>query len=122
MIVPLSHLLAVSAGLFAIGLTGRYLSFWREGQAEGDERGPFAEGVNMDAAIRVSPVAGLHIAALGYNQARMLLVCQFLGGATYVYRKIPKALYAELLSAPSKGSFLQRRVVGHHAFPFERIR
>ncbi len=52
---------------FAIGVSGRYMSFWREGQPEGDERGPFAEGITMDASIRVSPVAGLHIAALGYN-------------------------------------------------------
>lgn len=62
----------VSLGLplgdvFAIGVSGRYMSFWREGQPEGDERGPFAEGITMDAAIRVSPVPGLHIAALGYN-------------------------------------------------------
>lgn len=52
---------------FAIGVSGRYMSYWREGQPEGDERGPFAEGITMDAAIRVMPVAGLHIAALGYN-------------------------------------------------------
>lgn len=52
---------------FAIGVSGRYMSFWREGQPEGDTRGPFAEGITMDAAIRVMPVEGLHIAALGYN-------------------------------------------------------
>lgn len=52
---------------FAIGVSGRYVSFWREGQVEGDTRGPFAEGISMDASVRVSPVAGLHIAALGYN-------------------------------------------------------
>lgn len=49
---------------FAIGLTGRYMSFWREGQEEAD---PFAEHVTFDAAIRVTPIEGLHIAALGYN-------------------------------------------------------
>jgi hypothetical protein len=52
---------------FAIGVSGRYMSYWREGQPEGDERGPFAEGITMDAAVRVMPVPGLHIAALGYN-------------------------------------------------------
>lgn len=49
---------------FAIGLTGRYVSFWREAQEDSD---PFAEHVTFDAAIRVSPIPGLHIAALGYN-------------------------------------------------------
>lgn len=49
---------------FAIGLTGRYLSFWREGQEGAD---PYAEQITIDAAIRVTPIPGLHIAALGYN-------------------------------------------------------
>ncbi|HJL17200.1 MAG TPA: hypothetical protein RMH99_16150 [Sandaracinaceae bacterium LLY-WYZ-13_1] len=49
---------------FALGLTGRYMSFWREGQDDAD---PYAEHVTFDAAIRVTPVEGLHFAALGYN-------------------------------------------------------
>ena len=60
--------LAVALGdMFAIGLTGRYVTFTREGQVAGDTRGPFAEGPNVDAALRFSPVAGLHIALLGQN-------------------------------------------------------
>lgn len=50
---------------FAVGATGRYMSFWREG-AE-DNADPYAEHVTFDASIRVSPIEGLHIAALGYN-------------------------------------------------------
>jgi hypothetical protein len=49
---------------FALGLTGRYMSFWREGQEDAD---PFAEHITFDASIRATPVPGLHIAALGYN-------------------------------------------------------
>ena len=49
---------------FAIGVTGRYVSFWREGQEEAD---PYAEHVTLDGAIRVTPVPGLHFAVLGYN-------------------------------------------------------
>lgn len=49
---------------FAIGVSGRYMSFWREGQNDAD---PYAEHVTFDAAIRLSPLPGLHIAALGYN-------------------------------------------------------
>ena len=53
---------------FAIGVSGRYVSFWREGQRpEGDTRGPYAEGVTMDASVRVTPVPALHIAAIGQN-------------------------------------------------------
>lgn len=59
---------AIALGdMFSIGVTGRYMSFWREGQVEGDTRGPFAEGATVDASIRFSPIPGLHIAALGYN-------------------------------------------------------
>ncbi len=50
---------------FAIGVTGRYISFWREGADENAD--PYAEHITFDASIRVSPVEGLHFAALGYN-------------------------------------------------------
>ena len=53
--------------ILGIGVTGRYMSFTREGQLEGDTRGPYAEGATIDASVRVTPVPGLHIAALGYN-------------------------------------------------------
>ena len=60
--------LAVPIGdAFSIGLTGRYVSFTREGQAAGDTRGPYAEGITFDAGIRVTPVQGFHIAAVGQN-------------------------------------------------------
>lgn len=49
---------------FALGLTGRYVSFWREGQEGAD---PYAEGITFDGSIRVTPIPGLHFAALGYN-------------------------------------------------------
>ena len=53
---------------FAIGVSGRYVTFTREGQRpDGDARGPYAEGVTFDVGIRVTPVAGLHIAAVGQN-------------------------------------------------------
>ncbi len=53
---------------FSIGVAGRYVSFTREGQRpDGDTRGPYAEGITMDVGLRVTPVAGLHIAAIGQN-------------------------------------------------------
>lgn len=61
--------LAYAAGdAFSIGVSGRYLSFTREGpRPEGDNRGPYAEGITMDASVRVTPTPGLHIAAIGQN-------------------------------------------------------
>jgi len=49
---------------FAVGATGRYMSFLRQGQ-HGSK--PYAQRFTFDASVRVSPVQGLHIAALGYN-------------------------------------------------------
>jgi len=49
---------------FAIGATGRYVTYWREGQEGAD---PFAEGITLDGSIRISPLPGFHIALLGYN-------------------------------------------------------
>lgn len=60
--------LAVPIGdAFSIGVSGRYVSFTREGQAADDTRGPYAEGVTMDAGLRVTPLPGFHIAAIGQN-------------------------------------------------------
>jgi hypothetical protein len=68
---------------FALGLAGRYVSFWREGQ-EGAP--PWVEGVSLDASIRVTPTPGFHIAALGYNLiplASPLTPMQVGGGVSY---------------------------------------
>lgn len=53
---------------FAIGLTGRYLSYWNDA-AQGDdaENAMLVEQFTFDASIRVTPLPGFHIAALGYN-------------------------------------------------------
>jgi len=60
--------LAVPIGeAFSIGVSGRYVSFTREGQSPDDTRGPYAEGVTMDAGLRVTPLPGFHIAAVGQN-------------------------------------------------------
>jgi hypothetical protein len=68
---------------FAIGAVGRYVSFWREGQSDVP---PFAESVTLDAAIRVTPIPGLHFAALGYNLIPIdssLIPLQVGGSASY---------------------------------------
>lgn len=70
---------------FAIGLTGRYMSFWREGQEEAD---PYAEQITIDVAVRVTPIAGLHFAALGYNLIDVgspLAPMQAGGGVSYTF-------------------------------------
>ena len=68
---------------FAIGATGRYMSFWQEGQDNAD---PYAEHITLDASIRVTPIPGLHFAALGYNLIDVgspLVPLQVGGSASY---------------------------------------
>lgn len=68
---------------FALGVTGRYVSFWREGEQDVPS---WAEGISLDAAIRVTPMPGLHIAALGYNLIPIyspLTPLQVGGGVSY---------------------------------------
>lgn len=46
----------------SVGVAGRYMSI----SGDGDE-GDLAEGFTLDGAITVQPIAGLRVAALGYN-------------------------------------------------------
>jgi hypothetical protein len=69
---------------FALGMTGRYLSYWRDGDANAQQ--PWAEGFTFDASVRVSPLPGLHFAALGNNLLDMgspLVPMQVGGSASY---------------------------------------
>ena len=68
---------------FAVGATGRYMSLLPEGQEGGS---PLAEQVTLDASIRITPVPGLHFAALGYNLIDVgtsLIPIQVGGSASY---------------------------------------
>jgi len=52
----------------SIGLSGRYLNYTRTGQLpSGITSDRVARGFTLDAALRVSPLSGFHLAALGLN-------------------------------------------------------
>ncbi len=76
---------------FSIGVAGRYTSFLREGQQADDARGPYVEGVNVDASIRITPIPGLHIAAIGQNLVDYgtPYVARLVGGSvSYTYESV----------------------------------
>ena len=59
------------------------MSFTRSGQGD---LAPYAEHITLDASIRVTPIPGLHIAALGYNLIDVgspLVPMQVGGSASY---------------------------------------
>ena len=79
--------LALAYGLspaIALGVSGRYVRLSSEDQNEaGQTVGAGVKAFTVDAAIRVTPVEGLHIAALGYNLIRTKspLAPMLLGGS-----------------------------------------
>lgn len=58
------------------------------------------------------------IASVGYDESSSVLEVEFSSGAVYDYFKVPKRVYRDLLRAPSKGSFVSRRV--RDRYPFVR--
>lgn len=73
---------------FAIGMTGRYMSFWQEGQ---EDVPAFAERITFDAAIRITPLPGFHIALLGNNLLDVgssLVPMQAGGSLSYTFENV----------------------------------
>ena len=60
------------------------------------------------------------IDAVGYDSTRERLIVRFLGsGNTYVYLGVDAATFEELLSAPSKGRYLNMHIKG--AYRYRRL-
>ena len=58
------------------------------------------------------------ISSVGYDDRSSVLEVEFRSGAVYNYLNVPKKVYRALLNAPSKGSFVSRRV--RDRYPFVR--
>lgn len=65
-----------------------------------------------------SHVSSTAIASVGYDDRSSVLEVEFASGAVYDYLNVPKKVYHALLKAPSKGSFVSRRV--RDRYPFVR--
>lgn len=53
-----------------------------------------------------------NVEAIGYDDATQELHVRFLSGGYYVYSEVPRHVFDDLMSAPSKGSFLNREIKG----------
>jgi len=51
-----------------------------------------------------------------YDEDAQELHVQFVSGGYYIYHQVPSQIYEDLMSAPSKGSFLNREVKGVYQF------
>ena len=57
-----------------------------------------------------------NIDQVGYDADAMELHVQFRDGATYVYQQVPVEVFDGLLTAASKGSFLNREIKNVYGF------
>ena len=58
------------------------------------------------------------ISSVGYDERSSVLEVEFQSGAVYDYFDVPPKVYRDLLKAPSKGSFVSRRI--RDRYPFAR--
>jgi len=61
-------------------------------------------------------VASSCIASMLFNPDEHVLTLEFRNGLTYEYFGVPSSLYAALLTAESKGSFIARFIRGQFSF------
>ena len=57
-----------------------------------------------------------NIEAIGYDNDSQALHVQFLSGGCYIYIDVPRHVFDALISAPSKGSFLNREIKNVYQF------
>lgn len=56
------------------------------------------------------------IASAGYDRASKILALEFRQGSIYQYFSVPDRVYAELMTAPSKGKYFHARIKGRYRF------
>lgn len=64
--------------------------------------------------MNMIPVISRNVAAVGYNSGNLYVA--FKNTGTYCYYDVPESVFRALLSAPSKGSFLERNVKGIYRY------
>lgn len=66
-----------------------------------------------------TPVASSNVASIGYDSSSETLEVEFIGGSVYQYYNISPDLYEKLMSAPSKGQFLNSYI--KNGYPYSRV-
>jgi hypothetical protein len=61
-------------------------------------------------------VSSSAISSIGYDDRSSVLEVEFESGAVYDYFDVPPKVYQDLLKAPSKGTFVSRRVRDRYQF------
>ncbi len=64
-------------------------------------------------------VASSNVRSIGYDTRTQTLEVEFHSGWVYQYYGVPKHLHQEIMSASSKGQFLNQYI--KNAFPYSRV-
>lgn len=64
-------------------------------------------------------VASSNISTVGYDSATETLEVEFLSGSVYQYYNVPQNMYDKLMTAGSKGRFLNAYI--KNAYPYSRV-
>jgi KTSC domain len=65
---------------------------------------------NTAHPLPADPVKSSNVKSIAYDPEKHLLQVAFHSGATYDYLGVPPAVHAQLMVAPSKGSFVREAV------------
>ena len=65
--------------------------------------------------VEMKSVDSSNISAVGYDERLKKLHIEFSSG-TYMYHDVPKDVYEDLLSAPSKGKFVHKSIRGTYDY------
>jgi hypothetical protein len=70
-------------------------------------------------ALTLISVVSSNLRAAGYDKQQQIMDIEFLSGRIYRYFGVPQKIYAQLLTARSKGSWFARNIRGK--FKYKRI-
>ena len=70
--------------------------------------------------MKMTPVESSMISSVGHDGAKKVLRVAFNIGAVWEYSGVPEEVYAALLAAGSKGSYMRSCVIG--AYPERQLR
>jgi hypothetical protein len=56
------------------------------------------------------PVSSSSVVSIGYDAEIQVLEIEFQGSGTYQYQGVPQEVFDQLMSAPSKGVFVNKQI------------
>lgn len=65
--------------------------------------------------VKMINISSSNIDSVGYDERLKKLYIEFSSG-TYMYHDVPKDIYEDLMSAPSKGKFVHKSIRGTYDY------